>query len=79
MYKGEVEIPPLGMVDDLVCVSECGVETAMLNSYINFQTNNKKLQFGVSKCKKIYEFISDFRKKLSHKYQDLFSPSTLDR
>ena len=22
MYKGEVEIPPLGMVDDLLCVSE---------------------------------------------------------
>ena len=54
MYKGEVEIPPLGMVDDLICVSECGVQTAMLNSYINFQTNSKKLQFGVSKCKKIH-------------------------
>lgn len=54
MYKGEVEIPPLGMVDDLLCVSECGVKTTMLNSYINFKTNSKKLQFGVSKCKKIH-------------------------
>ena len=54
MYKGEVEIPPLGMVDDLLCVSECGVKTSMLNSYINFKTNTKKLQFGVSKCKKIH-------------------------
>ena len=23
-YKGEVDIPPLGMVDDLICVTECG-------------------------------------------------------
>ena len=52
MYKGEVEIPPLGMVDDLLCVSECGFKTAMLNSYINYKTNSKKLQFGVTKCKK---------------------------
>ena len=53
MYKGEVEIPPLGMVDDLLCVSECGFKTSMLNSYINFETNGKKLQFGVAKCKKM--------------------------
>ena len=54
MYKGMVEIPPLGMVDDLICVSECGFQSAMMNSYINFKTNSKKLQFGISKCKKIH-------------------------
>ena len=53
-YKGEVEIPPLGMVDDLICISECGHRTAMMNSYINFKTNSKKLQFGVKKCKKLH-------------------------
>ena len=53
-YRGEVDIPPLGMVDDLICVSECGFKTSMVNSYIKFQTNSKKLQFGVSKCKKIH-------------------------
>ena len=63
MYKGEVEIPPLGMVDDLLCVSECGFKTAMLNSYINFKTNSKKLQFGVTKCKKIHigKVCEDFK------------------
>ena len=35
-------------------MSECGVKTSMLNSYINFKTKSKKLQFGVSKCKKIH-------------------------
>ena len=32
LYKGLVEIPPLGMVDDLICVSECGFESARMNS-----------------------------------------------
>ena len=53
-YKDEVEIPPLEMVDDLLCFLECGFQTAMMISYMNFKTNNKKLQFGVSKCKKMH-------------------------
>ena len=53
-YKGEVDIPPLGMVDDLVCIAECGPKTAMVNSYINQKTSSKKLQFGASKCKKLH-------------------------
>ena len=39
-YKGEVEVPPLGMVDDLICVSECGHKSAMMNAYINCKTNS---------------------------------------
>ena len=53
-YKGEVEIPPLSMVDDLICISECGHRTAMMNAFINYKTNSKKLQFGVNKCKKLH-------------------------
>ena len=54
MYKGAVEIPPLGMVDDLLCISECGYKTTMLNSFIRFKTNEKKLQFGINKCRKMH-------------------------
>ena len=53
-YKGIVDVPPLGMVDDLVCVSECGPEAVMMNSYVNAQTNLKKLQFGPEKCKQLH-------------------------
>ena len=53
-YKGEVEIPPLSMMDDLISISECGVKTAMVNSYIRFKSLSKKLQFGSEKCKKIH-------------------------
>ena len=42
------------MVDDLVCISECGHENTQMNSYINYKTSSKKLQFGVGKCKKIH-------------------------
>ena len=53
-YRGEVEIPPLGMIDDLLCVSLCGYQTAQMNTFINYKTNSKKLQFGTNKCKKIH-------------------------
>ena len=29
MYRGEVEIPPLSMVDDVLFVSDCGFKTSM--------------------------------------------------
>ena len=45
-YKGLVGIPPLSMVDDLACISTCGLETVQMNGFINAKTNIKKLQFG---------------------------------
>ena len=54
IYRGEVEIPPLSMVDDLLCVSECGFKTKSVNAYITFKTDSKKLQFGAQKCKKLH-------------------------
>ena len=53
-YKGEVDIPPLAMLDDLISISECGHKTAMAHSYIKFKTSSKKLQFGSQKCKKMH-------------------------
>ena len=50
-YKDMVEIPPLIMLDDLITISECGPKTAMVHSYVKFQTLSKKLQFGNDKCK----------------------------
>ena len=54
LYKDEVEIPPLTMVDDVILVAECGYKSAMANSYMQSKTNSKKLQFGGEKCKKIH-------------------------
>ena len=53
-YKGEVKVPALAMVDDLLIVSECGYKASMVNSFINTKTNLKKLQFGTNKCHKMH-------------------------
>ena len=54
LYKGEIPIPPLSMVDDIVCITECGYQSARMNSFLNCKTSTKKLQFGASKCKKMH-------------------------
>ena len=62
-YRGEVEIPPLSMVDDLLCVSQCGFRTKSANAFLTFQTDSKKLQFGAQKCKKLHvgKSIQEFK------------------
>ena len=53
-FKNIVPIPPLGMIDDLLTISECGDKTKLINEYINFKTGSKRLQFGTSKCIKMH-------------------------
>ena len=53
-YKGLVGVPPLAMVDDLACISVCGLETVMMNGFINAKTSIKKLQFGEDKCHRMH-------------------------
>ena len=50
LFRNEVGVPPLAMVDDVVCVAECGVDSVAVNAFINAKTKVKKLQFGVDKC-----------------------------
>ena len=54
LYKDQVKIPMLAMVDDILSISECGYKTSMVNSYINTKTSLKKLQFGIKKCFKMH-------------------------
>ena len=42
------------MVDDLACVSTCGLDTVKTNAFINAKTSLKKLQFGPDKCQKMH-------------------------
>ena len=53
-YRDLVGVPSLSMVDDVVNISECGVESVALNAYINAKSNSKKLQFGKEKCHKLH-------------------------
>ena len=53
-YRNIVPVPPLSMIDDLLCISNCGINSILMNSFINTKSSVKKLQFGVEKCHKIH-------------------------
>ena len=57
VYKDTVQIPPLGMIDDIVAATECDSETCesvKTNSVINKFIESKKLQFGPEKCHQMH-------------------------
>ena len=45
MYKNQVKVVPLAMVDDLLGVANCGHDSLALNTFINTQIELKKLRF----------------------------------
>ena len=53
-YRDTVGVPSLSMVDDLVNISECGLESVKLNAFMNAKSNTKKFKFGKYKCHKIH-------------------------
>ena len=53
-YKDGLGIPPLGMVEDVIAVSRCGVDAVVMNAYLNQKTNIKKVQFGPDKCHQLH-------------------------
>ena len=53
-YKGVVDTPTLGMVDDVLSVQKCSAETVKMNSIINSFIENKKLKLSAGKCRRIH-------------------------
>ena len=49
-YKDEVEIPALGMIDDIITISESGCKSTRLNAFLNAKIAAKKLQLGQEIC-----------------------------
>ena len=45
-YKGEVDVPPLEMVDDILTLQNCGVASEAINSQVNGFIEQKKLTLG---------------------------------
>ena len=41
----------MGLVDDIICVTEAGFKAQEMNSFINVKAAEKNLQFGNKKCK----------------------------
>ena len=51
LYKEILPIGFLGLVDDVISITEDGLEAQTLNAFINDKTGEKALQFGPTKCK----------------------------
>ena len=43
----------LGIIDDVIGVTEAGYQAREMNALMNIKSAEKKLQFGISKCKTI--------------------------
>ena len=50
-YKNKLSIPMLGLVDDVIGISEVGTKAHQMNALINAKTAEKGLRFGPEKCK----------------------------
>ena len=53
LYKNCVNIPPLGMFDDIASITLCGVVSLKTNA-IDLKIESKKLKFGTNKCFNIH-------------------------
>ena len=42
------------MVDDTIGISECGIKTTSMNTFLNTRTNLMNLQFGSEKCVRMH-------------------------
>ena len=53
-YKGEIEIPSLGMVDDIMTIQKCSEDSVRINAVVNAFVETKKLTLSSKKCHKIH-------------------------
>ena len=53
-YKGVVETPTLGMVDEILSIQKCSNDTTKINAVINSFIESKKLNLSKSKCHRIH-------------------------
>ena len=54
LYKNKLPVALLGLVDDLIGVTDAGFKAVQMNEIINVKSAEKCLQFGVSKCKSMF-------------------------
>ena len=53
-YKGEVSVPPLGMVDDVLTIQKCGATSRAINAEVNAFFEQKKLKLAEKKYVQIH-------------------------
>ena len=53
-YKGEVSVPPLEMVDDVLTIQKCGIKALDINAEVNAFVEQKKLKLAENKCVQVH-------------------------
>ena len=53
-YRNCVAIPPLSMIDDILAVSHCSVNSIKMNAVTESKVNSKKLDMSHKKCSCIH-------------------------
>ena len=53
-YKGFVRIPPMALIDDILTVTPCGIDSILMNAAVQSKVNNKRLELGKEKCFKMH-------------------------
>ena len=53
-YKGTVDVPVLGMVDDVLNVASCSEQAVISNSTINSLIEHNKIKLAASKCSRVH-------------------------
>ena len=49
-YRNCVSIPPLGMVDDIIAITECSAQSVIINSFIGSKISCMQLELSEKKC-----------------------------
>ena len=50
-YKNKLQVGFVGLVDDVIGVTEAGLNAQKMNAFLNVKSAEKTLQFGPTKCK----------------------------
>ena len=53
-YKNQVDIPSLGMVEDVLNIHKCSINSIKTNGVINAFVESKKLTLSKTKCLRIH-------------------------
>ena len=54
LYRNTIPLVQMAMCNDLLVISKCGYKTDLAVAYLNSQSSFNYLQFGLSKCVKMY-------------------------
>ena len=53
-YKNIVSVPPLALIDDIVCINKCNADAIEANAIVNMKIESKKLRLSQKKCAQIH-------------------------